>query len=427
MSTTLSIQLPPELLSIIFTLSLPLLGFSDYSRCSAPINVSQVCRRWRFVALATPFLWSHLEFTNSDRYGYQQQPQCVDIWELWLARSKPMNLHFTIDVTCMETFPGHSSDRDPYEWGVYPFLQLMAENSDRWRTLCVYYSYDMPPYVIFVPTAPSSLETIELDGGVTIIPMPTIDVTRLNTYISNFSDEISHPQLDPLKPMVIYKPWGYGAPETVDPSARNQTVTLPNVNEIRMTHRPCITRFTLGSYTLPALRSLILSYMGFVDNDDKGLGISALLRRSGASLVEMKLVSLCVSFTEMRDALLLSPNLISLKFTSCRFLGLAPFLEFLTPNQAGSSEIACPSLSSIGLQTVSHIDDREMAAMVDMIISRWHLVRRGSESLSISLDAPNVARLGRGYPSCGIAQMGAKREELERCVSEGLDLEVGNY
>ncbi|KAJ3929602.1 MAG: hypothetical protein NXY57DRAFT_899778, partial [Lentinula lateritia] len=57
-------KLPPELISEIFIHCLTMPGpelkgsYQFFFRCSyAPFFLSQVCRRWRTVALSTPALW----------------------------------------------------------------------------------------------------------------------------------------------------------------------------------------------------------------------------------------------------------------------------------------------------------------------------------------------------------------------------------
>ncbi|KAJ7694655.1 hypothetical protein B0H17DRAFT_1009229 [Mycena rosella] len=64
-------RIPPEILSHIFTFTLP-------SHCpsadSAPWIVSSVCARWRAITLSQPRLWSCRELLSWHRYQYFHDP-----------------------------------------------------------------------------------------------------------------------------------------------------------------------------------------------------------------------------------------------------------------------------------------------------------------------------------------------------------------
>ena len=80
--------LPPETLVEIFSL-LPFLDVSKYDPHLARIRLTHVCHRWREVALYSPYLWNHINFTTLTRAG---------ITEI-LARAKMSPLHFEGEIT----------------------------------------------------------------------------------------------------------------------------------------------------------------------------------------------------------------------------------------------------------------------------------------------------------------------------------------
>ncbi|KAL1722908.1 hypothetical protein EV715DRAFT_270035 [Schizophyllum commune] len=84
-------QLPVELLSYIFTGCLDLeasnLGHAEVDSNFISLLISRVCRRWRLIALDTPFLWQHFLMApckNRSHYA---------IARLFLKRTKGMGMH----------------------------------------------------------------------------------------------------------------------------------------------------------------------------------------------------------------------------------------------------------------------------------------------------------------------------------------------
>ncbi|RDB19222.1 hypothetical protein Hypma_013555 [Hypsizygus marmoreus] len=75
--------LPLEILGDIFLQALRSADSSERDSCSAPMNLSQVCRHWRWVALSMPTLWSSLSFSF--------HPRRLKTWKklvhLWIERS----------------------------------------------------------------------------------------------------------------------------------------------------------------------------------------------------------------------------------------------------------------------------------------------------------------------------------------------------
>ena len=80
-------RLPPETLAEIFSL----LSFSADDSESVPylawIHVTHVCHRWREIAIYSPYLWGHINFTEVTLPGLTEI----------LARAKMSPLHFEAD------------------------------------------------------------------------------------------------------------------------------------------------------------------------------------------------------------------------------------------------------------------------------------------------------------------------------------------
>ncbi|KAJ7623937.1 hypothetical protein DFH06DRAFT_1446606 [Mycena polygramma] len=77
------LTLPNELVSEIFVRVLP--PYPDFPQLIgrlSPIPLTQICQRWREIALGTPALWSAIS-----SFGHGDEPE-LDIFELWLKRSR---------------------------------------------------------------------------------------------------------------------------------------------------------------------------------------------------------------------------------------------------------------------------------------------------------------------------------------------------
>ncbi|KAJ7693426.1 hypothetical protein B0H17DRAFT_860580, partial [Mycena rosella] len=80
-------RLPIELWDIIFDHCVP--HAPEPSLVHAPLNVSQVCRRWRTIALSNPALWTAFAITTTRRHT--ERGDALEalhrVLQLWLHRS----------------------------------------------------------------------------------------------------------------------------------------------------------------------------------------------------------------------------------------------------------------------------------------------------------------------------------------------------
>ena len=96
-----------------------MVGWTKYARME--VFLSQVCRRWREVAISTPVLWTEIEGPESQRRKGTTRT------EAYLSRSK----NRLVDVTLSVTLDYIGQPRA--NWG-QDFLQVAAKHSTRWRS-----------------------------------------------------------------------------------------------------------------------------------------------------------------------------------------------------------------------------------------------------------------------------------------------------
>jgi hypothetical protein len=112
-------RLPPELLSEIFTHTL----CGHFSTVIELMHLSQICSRWRKVALSMPSLWSSLGVAYVDRRDRGRMTEAVSIC---LSRSGLSMLSFSLSFTGGTWTPTARQ-----------FLEIIVGYSHRWRDLSI--------------------------------------------------------------------------------------------------------------------------------------------------------------------------------------------------------------------------------------------------------------------------------------------------
>ncbi|KAH8119118.1 hypothetical protein DFH11DRAFT_422636 [Phellopilus nigrolimitatus] len=124
-------RLPPELCLEIFTWCLPIQfkinGPANLTRRTAPLNLVQVCRFWRSMALSCPRLWSYFELGT---VSFFQSQKGAAVIRPWLERAASCPLDFFITLHTVST--SWRSDNHLGE-EVCDFFTLLAEYQQRWR------------------------------------------------------------------------------------------------------------------------------------------------------------------------------------------------------------------------------------------------------------------------------------------------------
>ncbi|KAG6910095.1 hypothetical protein DXG01_013147 [Tephrocybe rancida] len=87
-------QLPPEIMSKIFTLCLPDDSSASPSLAYSPLLTGRVSRRWREISLSTPELWSsfHVHLEESHLVDASRAVKLEHALELWVGRSGSLPL-----------------------------------------------------------------------------------------------------------------------------------------------------------------------------------------------------------------------------------------------------------------------------------------------------------------------------------------------
>lgn len=95
--------------------------------------VSHVTRRWRRVALATPFLWTNVRFTKWDSKGGPYPEIQTERAAAFIFRSLPLPVEFDIDGLDVEDLYAEDDPRD----ATPAFLQLIIGHIGRCHRLCI--------------------------------------------------------------------------------------------------------------------------------------------------------------------------------------------------------------------------------------------------------------------------------------------------
>ncbi|KAF9050441.1 hypothetical protein BJ165DRAFT_1525663 [Panaeolus papilionaceus] len=173
--------------------------------------VSQVCRRWRSVALATPKLWDQLPMINFDRRGAYSDKEDVDMLDEYLKRSRNEDLWVFIIAsndrnrkrTAEELLLRHKhrfialilglssnqptlGDTDLTNPDIVQWPRLQRLRLQAWPSSEVNHSRPTPNHLIlpiFGPSSTPALDEVELDGLCPLtVSFPWKQITRYQEY-----------------------------------------------------------------------------------------------------------------------------------------------------------------------------------------------------------------------------------------------------
>ncbi|KAK7018403.1 F-box domain-containing protein [Favolaschia claudopus] len=124
--TTSVHSLPTEIIAEIFEKFVP-----DYPECrphtatSSPNSLTQICGRWRQIALSMPYLWRAIGIEIEDDDSDCSMAQKLEVLETWLLRSGvcplSIRLHYTSTRLIHDLFP--------------PFMHAIVRHCHRWEYL----------------------------------------------------------------------------------------------------------------------------------------------------------------------------------------------------------------------------------------------------------------------------------------------------
>ncbi|KAJ7028558.1 hypothetical protein C8F04DRAFT_1119087 [Mycena alexandri] len=156
------LTLPNEIISEIFVHFLPV-----YPACPpltgvlSPTNLTQICRKWRELALATPLLWRAIQLAFNLYIPLERQIRKIDMCDMWLSMSG----------RCPISFMGYSSSLDS------KVLVALAPHHARWEHLKL------------------GLACLPHDRLLFARPMPLLCHLDLEFRFSDEKDEVSAPIL----------------------------------------------------------------------------------------------------------------------------------------------------------------------------------------------------------------------------------------
>ncbi|PPQ71273.1 LOW QUALITY PROTEIN: hypothetical protein CVT26_012044 [Gymnopilus dilepis] len=125
--------LPNEVLSLIFTACLPDVEYLPWQQCKwrkmASFRLSKVCKRWRYIAISTPRLWSILGdvIVDETTAGGTKGSSYLDFLEELLRRSGNHDLWVFISSPIAHYFPE-----------CHPIIEALLKHEHRWAALGLY-------------------------------------------------------------------------------------------------------------------------------------------------------------------------------------------------------------------------------------------------------------------------------------------------
>ncbi len=159
-------SLPPEVISEVFQWALVLDSQSGYSNRSGtsllqdfpPINVSQVCRNWRQIALSEPSLWAFIEV---DADGSEDLQRALPRVKTWLQRSSPSSAPLSLKIK----FPAYNNEAGADTANrceaADSLFQELGREKIRWKEVSI--SSGLPASAFVLANLPM-LQELQYDG-----------------------------------------------------------------------------------------------------------------------------------------------------------------------------------------------------------------------------------------------------------------------
>ncbi|KAJ7602657.1 hypothetical protein DFH06DRAFT_1258605, partial [Mycena polygramma] len=196
------LTLPPEIVCKIFIHFLPTYpGFPPLTGILSPTLLTQICQRWREIALETPALWRATALSNNV-FGFPWNLQAKQ-FDIWLERSRDCPLALSLftcvgdDWAAVELIATVVPHRTRWEYlefygsilhlralgeGAMPLLQHLD------LTLNVYYSDDVASKLAIFREAPLLRTVIISNTAAALVILPWMQLTSL-TFLPAYLDE----------------------------------------------------------------------------------------------------------------------------------------------------------------------------------------------------------------------------------------------
>uniref|UniRef100_A0A0W0G6A0 F-box domain-containing protein n=1 Tax=Moniliophthora roreri TaxID=221103 RepID=A0A0W0G6A0_MONRR len=148
-------KLPPEILREIFAFFCEE-NLLELSSTSSALFLSQVCGRWREIALSMPSLWSSVSINLGD-WKSDDCHRLRTVTQLFMGRSKTSPLSLAIDFDCQEGLEDEA----------VPVLDTLVAHSSRWQRVALQGVRGALRHPVFAPIKGvlPILTHLELTGG----------------------------------------------------------------------------------------------------------------------------------------------------------------------------------------------------------------------------------------------------------------------
>ncbi|KAJ6500150.1 hypothetical protein C8R47DRAFT_1110656 [Mycena vitilis] len=419
----LSIQ---ELMAEIFTHCLPIMPedrFSEPAPHRAPLLVTQVCRRWRRVALSTPTLWNSFPLESSFN---------LPLFRLWMERSGASPLSFSADDASLESILPYSHrwrsislklndssvpaltavrDRVPYlrrlqikfnddNMEFFEVERILSscdafQNAPSLRSVCI----TAPPPDFELPFFQlHSLAIYKVSADYLVrVCYAASNLTSLHIAMDGMTSHYS--DLPSCTLVHLKYLWAY------DCSIPSFTDSAP----VEFIKPPCRIAALLAKFTCPALREVDIGTIPEVSESDTSSIKKGLLSFLSCSpLITQLILGVRLNYDDI--LLDIFRHVPALEKTEIIHLGVwsADFFEHLTYDPDAPALPLCPRLRVF--DGGQHRPIESAPALVNMIASRWR----------VADDGP-VARLQSITLNCDDAQFA---EQLADFAKEGLALHL---
>uniref|UniRef100_A0A0W0G634 F-box domain-containing protein n=1 Tax=Moniliophthora roreri TaxID=221103 RepID=A0A0W0G634_MONRR len=419
--------LPTEVLITIMSLCVTEEGVDLLNiRSSSAWSASQVCRRWRDIALDIPSLWSHINIDLRKQESFLYGPRYIglpSILKMFFDRSHPLLLRTTfacdsathLAKSLLATLFQYSYRWRTVDIDVVPALAFNsasrvteAPHLESLKTNWMFFmqEHNYPASVISLSGNASQLRSLSLLGErrgavreLSTIALPWTQLTTLNVegnFVTDFIILAMTPNIRTCH--LITKAVALDAPP-ID-------IRLTKLRTLKLTGYSV---YFLRSLSAPALVSLTIE-----DTPPQHCGVDRILpfiNRSACSL--QKLAFEAIPFTRQVLPLLQAvPTLaglymdIALQDDSLQFDLLLSALMYSDPGH----DCVLPRLKELSISTYSH-NPINASILVDMVKSR-RLVGQGS----------GVTRLHRFYLRTN-AEWNKLFDELKSLKEEGFDVD----
>ncbi|KAJ7288062.1 hypothetical protein C8J57DRAFT_505696 [Mycena rebaudengoi] len=341
-----------------------------------PLLLCQICRSWRNLALATPYLWSSLFVTTSSN-GQGLMPR-IELIQLWLARSSTQPLSFALDLDIL-------SDYNPKE-----VLDLFSGHLNRWKKVKItartldlrlggadtlqleqlylrcYQTVDVDVTLTSAPRLRNLFWGIGKSPFAAQIPWSQLTTLYIIPYLTLQEVFYVFQHCPILEECYLWHVDHSQLPEMALISLRQlTTLSLRSIVDAS----PIALAFS--SLILPALRDLAIQVAG---SHWPHASFMSLLSRSQCSLTALRFSSVVITLEDFTNCLRgVTKTLETLEIVHHPPPAAHPFisdrhLSLLTYDT--SREYLCPKLANLKLHRCLSSNDGALSAMVE---SRWNV------------------------------------------------------